>query len=53
MGNSESANSSGRPRQYQLAVEVADMPGGRVETRGMAHLTAALAKAAQGDADAA
>ncbi|MGI8311425.1 helix-turn-helix domain-containing protein [Saccharopolyspora hattusasensis] len=42
-----------RPRQYQLAVEVADMPGGRVETRGMAHLTAALAKAAQGDADTA
>jgi transcriptional regulator with XRE-family HTH domain len=42
-----------RPRQYQLAVEVAEAPGGRTETRGLAHLTAALASAAQGHDDAA
>jgi len=38
-----------RERQYQLAVAVADSaPTDRVETRGMANLTAALAAAAQG-----
>jgi transcriptional regulator with XRE-family HTH domain len=42
-----------RPRQYQLAVEVAEAPGGRTETRGLAHLTAALASAAQGHEEAA
>ena len=42
-----------RPRQKQLATSVADDAGARVETRGMAHLTAALASAAMGDGDAA
>jgi transcriptional regulator with XRE-family HTH domain len=41
-----------RARQYELAVQVADQaPAARVETRGMANLTAALAAAAQGDGD--
>ncbi|WP_309114637.1 helix-turn-helix transcriptional regulator [Saccharothrix sp.] len=42
-----------RQRQYDLAVQVAQTPGARTEVLGMAHLTAALAKAAQGDGDAA
>jgi transcriptional regulator with XRE-family HTH domain len=40
-----------RLRQYELAVACADMPGARVEVRGMAHLTAALSSAARGLAD--
>jgi transcriptional regulator with XRE-family HTH domain len=44
---------SGRARQYALAVAAAELPGARVETRGMSHLTAALAAAARGDADTA
>lgn len=41
-----------RARQYELAVAAADMaPADRPETRGMAHLTAAMAAAAQGNAD--
>ncbi|WP_216207475.1 helix-turn-helix domain-containing protein [Amycolatopsis aidingensis] len=47
-------SSTSRPRQYQLAVRVADSaPVERPETRGMANLTAALAAASQGDADSA
>ncbi|MEV7554639.1 helix-turn-helix transcriptional regulator [Amycolatopsis sp. NPDC089917] len=43
-----------RPRQYQLAVAVADgAPRERPEIFGMAHLTAAMAAAAQGQADTA
>lgn len=42
-----------RARQYQLAVQVAEDESARVETRGMSHLTAALAAAVQGDRDAA
>jgi transcriptional regulator with XRE-family HTH domain len=38
-----------RPRQYALAVAAAEMPDTRWETRGMSHLTAALAAASQGD----
>ncbi|WP_236788130.1 helix-turn-helix domain-containing protein [Amycolatopsis sp. GM8] len=45
--------SRSRGRQYQIAVQAAEMAGSRLESRGMGHLTAALAKAAQGDADAA
>jgi transcriptional regulator with XRE-family HTH domain len=41
----------GRARQYALAVAAAELPGTRVETRGMSHLTAAMAAAARGDAD--
>jgi hypothetical protein len=45
---------SDRRRQYQLAVAAAEhAPAERPETRGMAHLTAALAAAAQADADTA
>ncbi|MCP2258853.1 Helix-turn-helix domain-containing protein [Streptoalloteichus tenebrarius] len=40
-----------RPRQYELAAAVADMPGARVETRGLANLTAALAAATTGRHD--
>ncbi len=40
-----------RARQYELAAATADAPGARTETRGLAHLTAALASAAQGRAD--
>lgn len=40
-----------RARQYQLAVDVAQTESARVETRGMAHLTAALSSAAQGAPD--
>lgn len=46
-------SSRSRTRQYQIAVEAAEMEGSRLESRGMGHLTAALAKAAQGDADGA
>jgi transcriptional regulator with XRE-family HTH domain len=42
-----------RARQYELAVGVADMSSSRIEVRGLAHLTAALASAAQGSGDAA
>jgi transcriptional regulator with XRE-family HTH domain len=46
-------SSMSRPRQYQLATAAADSPGARLESRGMAHLTAALATAAQGDSETA
>ncbi|OXM69610.1 helix-turn-helix domain-containing protein [Amycolatopsis vastitatis] len=46
-------SSLSRNRQYELAVEATDAPGSRLESRGMSHLTAALAKAAQGDEDTA
>lgn len=42
-----------RPRQYDLAVAVADDQQSRTEVRGMANLTAALACAAQNQSDAA
>lgn len=42
-------SSMSRPRQYALAVAAAEAPGARLESRGMGHLTAALATAAQGD----
>lgn len=43
-----------RPRQYALAVAAADQaPVTRPEIRGMAHLTAAMAAAAQGQGDTA
>lgn len=43
-----------RSRQYDLAVAAVDMaPAAQPETRGMSHLTAALAAAAQGQADVA
>ncbi|MEU4801370.1 helix-turn-helix transcriptional regulator [Actinosynnema sp. NPDC023587] len=42
-----------RPRQYSLSIAVAEFPGARLETRGMGHLTAALAAASQSDADTA
>ncbi|WP_020666946.1 helix-turn-helix domain-containing protein [Amycolatopsis nigrescens] len=42
-----------RSRQYQLAVGIADDDEIPPHLRGMAHLTAALAAAAQGDADTA
>jgi DNA-binding transcriptional regulator YdaS (Cro superfamily) len=45
-------NGANRQRQYELAATVADQaPPDRIETRGMANLTAALAAAAQGDGD--
>lgn len=40
-----------RTRQYSLAVTGAEMQTARPESRGMSHLTAALAAAAQGDTD--
>ncbi|SDC45395.1 helix-turn-helix domain-containing protein [Actinokineospora iranica] len=40
-----------RTRQHQLAVAVAEAPGARVETKGLAHLTAALACAARSQPD--
>jgi transcriptional regulator with XRE-family HTH domain len=40
-----------RPRQYQLAVAIAQNESARAETRGLAHLTAALSSATQGDPD--
>jgi transcriptional regulator with XRE-family HTH domain len=46
-------SSRSRTRQYQIAVEAAELSGSRLESRGMGHLTAALAAAAQGDADGA
>ncbi|WP_018681073.1 helix-turn-helix domain-containing protein [Actinokineospora enzanensis] len=39
-----------RRRQYRLATTAAENEHARVETRGMAHLTAALSSAVQGDA---
>jgi hypothetical protein len=42
-------SSASRSRQQRLGVVAADMPGARLESRGMGHLTAALAAAAQGD----
>lgn len=44
---------SNRPRQYELAARVADTTDAMPHMRGMAHLTAALAAAAQGDGDTA
>ncbi|WP_026315978.1 helix-turn-helix domain-containing protein [Actinokineospora enzanensis] len=40
-----------RQRQYRLATDVAEIEQARVETRGLAHLTAALSAAVQGDAE--
>ncbi|WP_424184221.1 helix-turn-helix domain-containing protein [Actinokineospora sp. G85] len=40
-----------RQRQLELALTVADTSQARAETRGLAHLTAALACAVNGDAD--
>lgn len=40
-----------RPRQYTLAVQAAELETARLESRGMGHLTAALAAASQGDED--
>ncbi|SDC45365.1 Helix-turn-helix domain-containing protein [Actinokineospora iranica] len=40
-----------RTRQRQLAVAAADVPGARVEVKGMAHLAAALACAVESQAD--
>jgi transcriptional regulator with XRE-family HTH domain len=40
-----------RPRQYSLAVRAAELETARLESRGMGHLTAALAAASQGDED--
>ncbi|GAA1307460.1 helix-turn-helix transcriptional regulator [Saccharothrix xinjiangensis] len=42
-----------RARQYELAVQVADMTDSRAEVRGLAHLTAALASAALGNGESA
>ncbi|NUT49570.1 MAG: helix-turn-helix domain-containing protein [Saccharothrix sp.] len=50
---SQLISGTNRSRQYELAVSVADMPGSRLEVRGLAHLTAALSSAAQGHADTA
>jgi transcriptional regulator with XRE-family HTH domain len=51
---SQNLSGTDRPRQYQLAVKVADTaPRTRPEVFGMAHLTASIAAAAQGDADTA
>lgn len=53
-GRAHFLSATSRPRQYELAVAVADQaPVDRVETRGMANLTAALAAAAQGQDDVA
>ena len=53
-GRAHFISSTSRSRQYELAVSVADSaPADRPETRGMANLTAALAAAAQGQADVA
>ncbi|MCA1655831.1 MAG: helix-turn-helix domain-containing protein [Pseudonocardiaceae bacterium] len=53
-GRAHFLSGTNRGRQYELAVAVADQaPTDRVETRGMANLTAALAAAAQGHADVA
>lgn len=38
-----------RTRQYHLAVANVDLTGARLESRGMSHLTAAMAAAARGD----
>lgn len=50
---SQLISGANRSRQYELAVSVADMPGSRIEVRGLAHLTAALSSAARGRADSA
>ena len=51
-GRAHFLSGTNRQRQYELAISVADdAPGDRVETRGMANLTAALAAAAQGQGD--
>lgn len=42
-------SSISRKRQYSLAVAAAEMTSARLESRGMGHLTAALAAASQGD----
>ncbi|MFI6031444.1 helix-turn-helix domain-containing protein [Amycolatopsis magusensis] len=42
-------SSISRARQYTLAVQAVDLPGARLESRGMSHLTAALAAAAVGN----
>lgn len=42
-------SSISRDRQYRLAVAAAELPDARLESRGMSHLTAALAAAARGD----
>ncbi|WP_344416923.1 helix-turn-helix transcriptional regulator [Amycolatopsis minnesotensis] len=53
-GRAHFISSSNRLRQYELAAAVADTaPPERMETRGMANLTAALAAAAQGQNDVA
>ncbi len=51
-GRAQFLSGTNRTRQYELAVAAADTaPAERPETRGMANLTAAMAAAAQGDAD--
>nr|WP_269844642.1 XRE family transcriptional regulator [Actinophytocola xanthii] len=51
-GRAKLLSDTSRSRQYELAVAAAEQaPLERPETRGMCHLTAALASAAQGDAD--
>jgi transcriptional regulator with XRE-family HTH domain len=53
-GRAHFLSGTNRPRQYEMAVAVAEDPAaGRSETRGMAHLTAALAAAAQDQPDVA
>jgi hypothetical protein len=49
-GRAHFLSATNRARQYEMAVAVADqVRAGRAETRGMAHLTAALAAAAQNE----
>ncbi|ASR39934.1 transcriptional regulator (plasmid) [Prauserella marina] len=51
-GRAHFLSATNRPRQQELAIKAADTaPPERMETRGMAHLTAALAAAAQGNRD--
>jgi transcriptional regulator with XRE-family HTH domain len=53
-GRAHFLSGTNRARQYEMAVEAADhAPMDHPETRGMAHLTAGLAAAAQGQADVA
>lgn len=53
-GRAHFLSGTNRRRQYEMAVAVADQKSAaRPETRGMAHLTAALAAAAQDQADTA
>ncbi len=42
-------SAASRRRQYDLAMASVEFPGARLESRGMSHLTAAMAAAAQGD----